>query len=127
MINTLLHRNNSSPLPPFESAEVMANQFADFFIGKIEKIRDNLYSSQPLDSPRIIEEKRYTTELSEFQPVTSEDLKKIIMKALTKSCSLDPGPSWLVKKCIDDLLPLILGIVNMSLKSGLMPGSLKKS
>ena len=127
VIDTLLHRNDSSPLPPFESAEVMANQFADFFIGKIEKVRDNLYSSQPLDSPRIIEEKRYTTELSEFQPVTSEDLKKIIMKAPTKSCSLDPGPSWLVKKCIDDLLPLILSIVNMSLKSGLMPGSLKKA
>ena len=42
-----------------------------------------------------------------------------------KSCELDPLPTWILKECIAELLPVITGIVNKSLRDSLMPTSLK--
>ena len=43
------------------------------------------------------------------------------MKCANKSCELDPIPTWLLKKCLSVLLPLITKIVNMSLTTGTFP------
>ena len=42
VINSTLHRKQESPLPPHSSEEDLANEFGEFFNGKISKIRDNL-------------------------------------------------------------------------------------
>ena len=47
------------------------------------------------------------------------------MDSPTKSCALDCFPTWLLKKCVDSLLPAITSIVNMSLASGTIPPCLK--
>jgi len=39
-------------------------------------------------------------------------IKKIIIKSLNKSCDLDPLPTWLLKKCVDQSLSLITAIIN---------------
>ena len=41
-----------------------------------------------------------------------------------KSCELDPLPTWLLKECKDELVPLITDIVNMSLRESMIPKSL---
>ena len=38
-MNHLLHKSTETPLPPHDSPEVLANQFAEYFSEKIEKIR----------------------------------------------------------------------------------------
>ena len=38
-----------------------------------------------------------------------------------KSCELDPLPTWLLKQCTEELLPLISAIINNSLESGVFP------
>ena len=43
----------------------------------------------------------------------------------TKSCLLDPWPTFLVKECIDILLPSITKLVNYSLSEGLVPDGFK--
>ena len=43
------------------------------------------------------------------------------MKSPTKSCLLDPCPTFLVKECIDILLPSITRLVNCSLSEGVVP------
>ena len=50
-----------------------------------------------------------------------------MMKSPTKSCLLDPWPTFLVKECIDILLPSITGLVNCSLSEGVVPGEFKKA
>ena len=40
------------------------------------------------------------------------------MSAPTKSCSLDPVPTTIVKECLDELLPLLTVMTNMSLQTG---------
>ena len=44
-----------------------------------------------------------------------------------KSCELDPIPTWLLKDCIDVLLPLITLIMNMSLASRCVPRDFKSA
>jgi len=47
------------------------------------------------------------------------------MTSRTKSCSLDPVPTFLVRKFIDLLQPYITSMVNASLAAGLLPDSQK--
>ena len=127
VIDTLLNRKQSQPLPPHDSAKTLANDFADFFIGKIETIRAGLESGRDPNQVLPVEEKRYHTELSTFKPTTIDELRTIIIDSPVTSCQLDPAPSWLVKNCLTEVLPLLVTIVNLSLQSGHMPASLKQA
>ena len=49
----------------------------------------------------------------------------IIKLSPVKSCELDPLPTWLLKECKAELVPLITDIVNMSLRESMIPKSLK--
>ena len=49
------------------------------------------------------------------------------MKCPSKSCSLDPIPTWLVKKHLHTLLPLLTQIVNNSLALGYFPVKLRQA
>ena len=65
--------------------------------------------------------------LKVFTQVTQDEIGKIISKSPTKSCLLDPLPTFLIKECIDILLPSITKLVNCSLREGLVPDGLKKA
>ena len=54
-------------------------------------------------------------------------LEKIIMKSPSKSCLLDSWPTFLVKECIDILLPSITRLVNCALSEGVVPDEFKKA
>ena len=56
---------------------------------------------------------------------TETEIRNIIKLSPSKSCELDPLPTWLLKECIAELVPTITDIVNMSLRDSLMPKSLK--
>ena len=62
-----------------------------------------------------------------FKQVSQEEIRKIIMKSPSKSCLLDPWPTFLVKECIDILLPSITRLVNCSLSEGVAPDEFKKA
>ena len=49
------------------------------------------------------------------------------MKSPTKSCLLDPWPTFLVKECLDILWALITKLINCSLFEGVFPADFKKS
>ena len=56
-----------------------------------------------------------------FTAVCEDDVKKIILSSPTKSCLLDPWPTFLVKKYLDILIVPITKIVNLSLSTGEFP------
>ena len=60
-----------------------------------------------------------------FVPATVSEVTKVIKAAPSKSCCLDPLPTWLLKDCFGLLAPVITSIVNQSLSSGEMPPRLK--
>ena len=51
----------------------------------------------------------------------------LISRSSNKSCCLDPIPAQLIKLCMDELVPIITLITNMSLTSGVMPSNLKEA
>ena len=65
--------------------------------------------------------------LTVYIQVTQDEIGKIISKSPTKSCLLDPLPTFLIKECIDILLPSITKLVNCLLREGLVPDGFKKA
>ena len=69
-----------NPMPLSESNQVLAEEFAGFFVDKMKKIQDNLYQ---YDSFKLaVNESITTREL--FLPISELDVHKLAMKMQTK-------------------------------------------
>ena len=62
---------------------------------------------------------------NDFRPATIDEVKKTILSCSSTSYQLDPIPTWLLKLCLNELLPLIAAIMNKSLSTGEFPTDLK--
>jgi hypothetical protein len=129
LIDGMLHRRSESPLPKHSDSLELANRFVDFFYNKIGTIRKGLEEAN-LKISAVTPDAQCDmsiTKLSSFEPLSLEDARKIIMTAATKSCALDPIPTWLLKECLEELLPIITSIINKSLEFGEVPINMKKA
>ena len=123
--NGLLFGKQEKKLPTHDTVDELADRFADYFVNKIVTIRNGLCRDLPdriSDSSKSIK-----SFLSEFDPATETEIKKLINKSASKSCDLDPIPTWLLKQCTTELLPVITHIVNLSLSTSNVPSDLKKA
>ena len=50
--------------------------------------------------------------LDEWSPVSTDEVEKFISSALSKTCQLDPAPTWLVKDMGGLLSPFVALLVN---------------
>ena len=65
--------------------------------------------------------------LVKFDDASPDDIAKVIKNSPTKSCLLDSWPTFLVKDCLDILLPSITKLVNCSLSEGAVPDGFKSA
>jgi len=84
-----------------------ANDLAMHFVVKVDKIRANTASAPP---PRVID-RHCALGLSTFQLVITGDIRRLISRAPCKHCDLDTAPTWLVKRAIDVLAPVMLSVL----------------
>ena len=128
--NKILRKSESTPLPEEPSSEIaLANTFNTFFLDKIKTIRDGL-ASAPLPYPPHLASARPTfsgVPLSEFDKVSEADVEKVLKESPNASCSLDPTPTWMLKKCIAVFLPILTLLINLSLASGEFCAEFKKA
>ena len=110
MVNTLMGTSSDNPLPHHTSDKDLAEEFADFFLDKIQKIRDNHTENQTYEPT-----KKITSRFAEFRPFDQTEVKMIILSMKSKLCKLDALPTRLLKECIEDILPTITNLVNISL------------
>ena len=68
---------------------------------------------------------RASTKLTEFQECPASAVRKFIMITPTKSCTLDPIPTFFLNEIVDTLLPFLTTMINMSLLEGHLPGPRK--
>jgi exonuclease III len=134
VIDEILHTKDKHLLPQHTDLSELLDNFSDFFHQKITKIRKKLDAEsidQNIATAHIsvlpIEDPPPPASLTSFEPLTVEEVKKIIMASPTKSCALDPIPTWLLKELCDPLTPVITKIVNISLQTGYLPISMKKA
>ena len=106
------------------SVHVLANEFSEYFCDKVKKIRDGItidLSKSPPSETRYSGDKLITLQL-----LTLDEVKHLIESSPTKSCELDPIPTWLVKECMLELLSLITAIINNSITSDVYPVCIEK-
>ena len=85
-------------------------------------MRASTASTQLYDVPY-----KATPMLEQWTAVTSEEIEKLISSMLSKSCQLDPAPTWLVKDVRGLLSPFIALLFNRSLASACYPSDFKKA
>ena len=128
VVSALLGKENNCVLPKGRSEMELASEFSTFFIEKVNRVQQSIDNDRQSNSHSMVMASLRvptTATLSSWQMVNEVEVRKIIMESPTKHCSLDPLPTWLLKKCIDSLLPCITQIVNESLSSGVVPSTFK--
>jgi len=90
-----------------------ADGFATFFAKKIDDIRSDTAALPP---PPVISQA--SSSLKSFRQLTEAEVRRIVMTSPTKSCSLDPVPTFLLRESIDLLLRYVTRMVNASLVQG---------
>ena len=122
LVNTLMGTTLNNPLPNHTNDKNLADEFADYFMNKIQRIRDNL-TEIPVYQPTG----KNISRLAEFRLFNQTELRKIIFSMKTKSCELDTLPTKLLKECINSILPTITSLVNISLQDGVFTSRWKTS
>ncbi|KAL5261579.1 hypothetical protein ACHWQZ_G007325 [Mnemiopsis leidyi] len=125
IVNQLLDRDlKRSMIPDNKPANELCDEMQKFFHDKVEKIYSEMISthedehdSSAFDGPT----------LSEFQPISDEELSSILSEINKKECEADPIPIKLLFQVIKDVTPIISFIVNDSLRRGIFPDSLKNA
>ena len=83
------------------SIDQHASKFSTFFQDKIRMIQENvMLKADPNyvleDNPDAVNDK-----LNVFVPATEDEVKRLIKKSPSTSCSLDPVPTWRLKEIMN--------------------------
>jgi hypothetical protein len=113
-------------LPTEKSPSTLSESFATFFSDKITSLHNKLISAMPT-SIHETQPPPQPTLLTDFQPLSPDEISKLIMASPDKQCELDPNPTALLKKCLNSHLPVITKIVNLSISTGSFPDTFKHS
>ena len=112
-INKLTGNIKENLMPSNFTNQELANQFANFYIEKIEKIRDSLSNFDRYKSTG-----NCPVKLDKFEILEPGDVKKLMSKTNSKTCESDPIPSRIIKENTEILLPIFTRIIKASLQTG---------
>ena len=115
VFNSMTGRKQDNPMPEGYSNEKLADIFADYFMNKIQNIKDALQNI----SKYIPTSDENIPKLMEFNKPTQDKVKDIVMSMSTKSCELDCMPTSLLKEILPSILPVITKIISLSLEKGI--------
>ena len=113
ILNTITGGSKENPFPENISDQNLSEDFADFFLSKIEKIREKFTDKPALNLPD-----REAPRLTKFSTLTAKQVTEVINSMKTKSCEMDPVPTTLLKELLHIWIPSITHIVNLSLDRG---------
>ena len=74
-----------NPMPESESKQALAEEFADYFLEKIDKIRRQLDECELFD-PSVSQE---ILQMNQFKELSEEKVSKVINSIATKSCEYE--------------------------------------
>ena len=118
--NDLLDKSKERVLPSYTEPVGLANRFNDFFIEKVNKIRNSIPT--PKDSVNQYSRPFNSEKLCIFRPASCDEVHSVIKEFGMKTSEEDPIPSALLSSSLDIVLPVFTDIINKSLKEGCMDG-----
>ena len=104
----------------------LVSTFCQFFAEKVNRIRDDI-SDALASSARLMFAVCQGPELWSFQPVTVDEVRRLLSSMPSKSSPLDVLPCTLLKSCADVFEPVIATLANLSLQLGKFPSCYKKA
>ena len=110
---------DNNPLPDINK-ERLPDEFANYFLNKIEKVMD-IFGGNVKYSPPI----RPCTKLLNFKPFTEEQVLNIINQMHYTTCEMDPYNTKFLMKFKDTLIGTITKIINVSMTTGKYLGEWK--
>jgi len=124
---SLLHNNHKVVYSDAECAHLVST-FCQFFVDKVNRIRDNIAAALQSTVRRAFTDRLYLgPALSSFQPVTTEEVRRLLSAMPSKSSPLDVLPCSLLKPCVDVFAPIITKLANLSMQTGKFPSSYKQA
>lgn len=122
-VSELTGKNTDNPMPTSVNDDnTLADEFADHFMAKIDKIRQSL---EKFDN--FIPKQKDVPCFDNFVKLTESEIKKLISEMQTKSSELDILPTHVLKLFLQELLPTITQLVNLSLNQGVFPAKWKQA
>ena len=116
----------------FVSTEALAQRFSDHFTDKVRHIRQGMCDREDNHSSAtraaLSDDVCFDgVPLINFMPITESDVERLVAVAPSKTCELDPIPTWLLKQCSSELVPLITTIIKASLTKSVVPPDFKRA
>ena len=130
LLNNMIGKTKKHVIPDNNSEINLCKEFEQFFMTKINTIRNNIDTSSlsENDYPDISTPYNDCIEkLSKFSVLTSDDLTDVLNSLSNKHCELDLIPTPLYKTVITRLSSYILHIINTTLSLGIFPAAFKKA
>ena len=114
--------------PASSSMKNLTDEFNEYFITKIDLIIEELDEIEMDTSPlEYLMDYEQVKEFSAFERLSEDQVKKLVMKSPNKQCASEPIPTWMLKECLDIILPFLTHIVNLSLQNGRFPDAWKEA
>ncbi|XP_068674525.1 uncharacterized protein [Montipora foliosa] len=111
---------------PSMDDNALRDAFLRFFSTKIDDLQASLVEALLSQLSDDIPTQLCSNMLTNFSTITRDTTRDIIMNSSTKSCTLDPLPTCILKDCLDVLLvDPITSIINSSILTGKVPSTLK--
>ena len=115
-------------LPETGCDRQLAEDFADFFTGKVEKIRNSVTTEgHAYEDVEPLEDFARTCTFEEFREVSCEEIERIVKDMADKTCDLDLIPTWMIKECIGVFAPLFTRVINSSLRKAVVPETFQQA
>ena len=125
--NHYLDESQSRCLPSGKDNLSIANDFADFFLSKINNIRIAIENDPDVDTRlrQSLHSRYQGNGFSTFNLLSESDVLQLCNAMPLKLNSADPIPLSYVKENIQLFIPSLHHLLNISLQSGIFPDSLK--
>ena len=123
----LLHSRHKVVYDDAQCAQLVST-FCQFFVDKVKRIRDNISAALQSSVRRTFAVRQHLgPQLSSFEPVTAEEVRKLLSGMPSKSSPLDVLPCSLLKSCAHVFSPAIARLANLSLHTGKFPARYKRA
>ena len=113
-IDAVLQRNTNQSTGHNEATDLTAEGLSTFFAEKVNLIRRTTILAPKPAISRLASDCSFDN----FKACTNTEVRQTILNSPSKTCSLDPLPTNIVKEFLSELLPFIVQMCNKSLLSG---------
>ena len=126
-VDKLTYGRKPAVLPSSVCNKELPAAFSTYFKNKVIKLAASCSTDASVELSVKLTAKSCLSSLSKFDLVSASQVESVIRKSSTKSCSLDPLPTVILKECSDVILDPVVDIMNTSLSSGIFPSAFKTS